>query len=184
MGEMSVDASILLAGRILGTLLFGVAVIGKLRHHEEFVGVVANYRIVPWRIAAPMAWLVIVLEAFVTLALASGVASSQGAACAVVLLWLFAMAITINLVRGRTHIDCGCFQSALRQPLSVVLVLRNLALIALLIPLALAPARHSISFFQLLNGIGAGLVLFALYQVSNQLFALRDSAAALRKRFT
>ena len=68
------DPSILLAARVLGTLVFGMAVIGKLRHREEFVGVVANYRLLPDVLAAPVAWLVVILETLVVLALVTGIA--------------------------------------------------------------------------------------------------------------
>ena len=53
-----------------------------------------------------------------------------GAALAIALLVMFALAMAINLVRGRTEIDCGCFKSGLRQTVSGWLVGRNLLLAA------------------------------------------------------
>lgn len=182
------DASILLAARVLGILVFGMAVIGKLRHREEFVGVVANYRLLPEALAAPVAWLVVILETLVVLALVTGIALVGGAALAILLLCAFAVAMTINLARGRKEIDCGCFQSALRQRLSVAVVVRNIVLIALMLPLlehaTRATSLPTLSLLQVVDGIGGGLVLFVLYQVFGQVLALRDAAAALHKRFS
>lgn len=181
---MAVDPSILLAGRILAVAVFGTAVAGKLRHRDEFVGVVANYRLLPKALVAPAAWLIIALESVVVLSLSSGIQLDPGAGIAACLLCLFAVAMTINLARGRTEIDCGCFQSALRQRLSVALIVRNMVLLAVIVPLLSAAQAQPLSFWQFLNGFAAGAVLFVLYQVFGQLLALRDSAAALRKRFT
>ena len=182
------DPSILLAARVLGTLVFGMAVIGKLRHREEFVGVVANYRLLPEALAAPVAWLVVILETLVVLALFTGIALVGGAVLAILLLCAFAVAMTINLARGRKEIDCGCFQSALRQRLSVALIVRNLVLIALMLPLpeyaTPSTSLASLSLLQMVDGIGGGIVLFVLYQVFGQVLALRDAAAALHKRFS
>jgi hypothetical protein len=192
---MSIDPSILIASRVLGALVFGMAVLGKLHHRDEFVGVVANYRLVPEPLVPAVAWLVVALETVVVLSLATGVGLAAGTGLAVILLCGFALAMTINLARGRREIDCGCFQSALRQRLSAPLIVRNLVLAAATLPLLEAGARfaplvplpggemQSASLLQVLDGVAGGTVLFVLYQVFSQMLALRDAAEATRKRF-
>jgi uncharacterized membrane protein YphA (DoxX/SURF4 family) len=192
---MSFDPSILIASRVLGALVFGMAVLGKLHHRDEFVGVVANYRLVPEPLVSLVAWLVVALETVVVLSLATGVGLAAGAGLSVILLCGFALAMTINLARGRQEIDCGCFQSALRQRLSVPLIVRNLVLTAAILPLSEAGARsarlvpllagemQSASLLQVLDGVAGGIVLFVLYQVFSQLLALQHAAEATRKRF-
>lgn len=179
---MTVDPSILLAARVLGALVFGTAVAGKLGHRAEFVGVVANYRLVPDGLAAPAAWLVIGLELAATAALASGVGLAAGAGLAIVLLMLFAAAMAVNLGRGRREIDCGCFQSALRQRLSWALVVRNLILAALLLPL-LGGGGLPGTGLGVVDGLGAGLMLYLFYLVLDQLVALAAAAEHTRRRF-
>ena len=186
---------LLIASRVMGALVFGMAVLGKLHHRDEFVGLVANYRLVPEPLVPVVAWLVVVLETVVVLSLATGVRLAAGAGLAVILLSGFALAMTINLARGRQEIDCGCFQSALRQRLSVPLIARNLVLTAAILPLLEAGARsarvvlllggemQSASPLQVLDGVAGGIVVFVLYQVFGQLLALRDAAEAARKRF-
>lgn len=179
---MLIDPSILLASRVLGAFVFASAVIGKLRHRDEFIGVVANYRIVPPMLVAPAAWLVIALEIIAALSLISGIALRGGATISLLLLCAFTTAVAINLGRGRTDIDCGCFQSALRQHLSGALVLRNVLLVVALLPLAIAHAPLPASLLEAVDGLAAGAVLSVLYQVFGHLIALRDSAKSMQKR--
>lgn len=179
---MTVDPSIALASRVLGALVFAAAVGGKLRHRRELAGVVANYRLLPQWLAAPTAWMLVGLEFLVALSLVSGAWLRTGAALAIVLLGGFALAMAINLARGRREIDCGCFQSGLRQRLSAMLVVRNLVLAAVLTPLLAAGAAGA-SALQWVDGLGAGLAAYVLYRILGELVSLRQSSAELRRRF-
>ncbi|HVC31282.1 MAG TPA: MauE/DoxX family redox-associated membrane protein [Steroidobacteraceae bacterium] len=176
------DPSVALACRLLGTLVFATAAAGKLRHRHELVGVVSNYRLLPERLAAPAARTVFVLECLAALSLASGARLQAGAALAIALLCAFALAMGINLARGRREIDCGCFQSGLRQRLSAGLVARNLLLSAAMSPLfaVTGPLTRPL---QWLDGVAAGFAAYALYRALDQLLSLQHSAAELRKRF-
>jgi hypothetical protein len=180
---MMPDPSVALAGRLLGALVFATAVVGKVRHRHELAGVVANYRLLPERLAAPAAWAIVGLECMTALSLVSGALLAGGAALAIVLLGGFALAMAVNLARGRREIDCGCFQSGLRQRLSAALVARNLILAACLTPL-LAAGGTGATRLQWVDGLGAGLAAYALYQVLGELLSLRQSTAELRRRFT
>jgi hypothetical protein len=179
---MTVDPSIALAGRLLGALVFGAAVAGKIKYRHELAGVVANYHLLPERLAAPAAWMVVGLECLAALSLVSSMWLAAGATLAIALLAGFALAMGINLARGRSEIDCGCFQSGLRQRLSVTLVVRNLLLAALLTPLLAAQAT-SATALQWIDGLGAGLAAYALYQLLGELLSLRRLSAELRRRF-
>jgi hypothetical protein len=143
--------------------------------------VVANYRLVPDSLAAPAAGLVIGLELLVTAALLRGVGLAAGAGLAIALLLGFALAMAVNLRRGRREIDCGCFQSALRQQLSWALVARNLVLAALLLPLAGGGALPETGL-GLIDGLGAGLALYLFYLILDQLVALGAAAEHSRRR--
>lgn len=179
---MMLDPSLILAVRLLGTLVFAAAAGGKVRHRHELAGVVANYRLLPERLAAPAAWTIVGLECLVVLSLVSGLQLTAGAALAIVLLVGFAFAMAINLARGRREIDCGCFQSGLRQRLSGALVARNLLLAIMLTPV-LAEGRAGGGALQWIDGLGAGLAAFVFYQLLGELLALRRRSAELRRRF-
>lgn len=179
---MMLDPAIALTGRVLGALVFATAVAGKVRHRHELAGVVANYRLLPERLAAGAGWIIVGLEALAVLSLVSGVRLAAGAALAIALLCGFALAIGINLARGRREIDCGCFQSGLRQTLSAALVARNLVLAVILTPV-LAGTPTGATALQWIDGLGAGLAAYALYQVLGELISLRRLSAELRRRF-
>ena len=92
-------------------------------------------------------------------------------AAAALLLSVFAVAMGINLLRGRRHIDCGCFQGTLKQPLSWTLVSRN-ALLALLLVAAGAAASARADAWAVVNGLLAGGALFVVLQSLNALWAI------------
>jgi len=181
---IAIDDSIVIAARVLGFAVFALAAIGKLRHRDEFVGIVANHRIVPAAVAAPVAWAIIALEVAAAISLGAGIAPTFGAGIAIALLACFAAAMGVNLLRGRIEIDCGCFQSALRQRLRPLLVVRNVVLIAALAPLLLGSDGAPLTAFGLLNGVAAGVALAALYHAFGELLALQHANEALRRRFS
>lgn len=180
---MTIDPSVALACRLLGALIFATAAAGKLRHRHELAGVVANYRLLPESLAAAAGWAILALEILTALSLASGTRLEAGTALAIALLCVFALAMAINLARGRREIDCGCFQSGLRQRLSVGLVVRNLLVSAALVPLFFAVTSPPVGPLQWIDGLGAGLAAYALYRAFDQLLSLRHSSAELQKRF-
>jgi hypothetical protein len=74
-------------------------------------------------------------------------------------------------VRGRRHIDCGCFQGALRQPLRWALVARNLVMVLLLGAAGAAGAGRP-DAWSTANGLLAGGALFVIVQSMNTLWAI------------
>lgn len=116
------------------------------------------------------------------LSLASGVRRVAGAGLGIALLAVFALAMGINLARGRWEIDCGCFQSGRRQSLSAGLIMRNGLMSAALAPLFAATTALE-SPLQWVDGLGAGLAAYALYRIFDQVLSLGHSVMELRKRF-
>jgi hypothetical protein len=152
-----------LAIRVLVSLVFLTAAYGKLTHGSAFRGVLANYRLLPEALVAPVAWLLPPVEAVLGTALLLGRGSFWPATLGAALLLLFALAMGINVQRGRRHIDCGCFQSALKQTLSWTLVLRNLVLSLLLgVTLLAGPAPNDM--FVIVNACLVGGVSFMILQ--------------------
>ena len=166
-----------LAASIGVGLIFAAAGIGKLRHAALMDGVVANYRLLPPALVVPVARILPYAELAIAAGLLSGIRPwPQWVAAA--LLALFGAAMAVNIRRGRTHIDCGCGLSALRQPLDRRLVARNLVLAAALLPAALA-GRVDGAAGVVVAGAG-GAALFLVYLVFNAIGALsRRPATAL-----
>lgn len=173
---------LILATRIAGALLFGSAVAGKLRHRTAFVGIVDRYRLVPEALTEFAAWTVIVLESLVVLSLVTGIALAVGGMLAIILLLGFAAAMAINIARGETEIDCGCFQTALRQRLSSALVVRNLLLALIFVPVLGGESRPLVAL-EWVDGVAAGIGLFIVNMAFASLLALGNSAESLRRRY-
>src|SRR5690349_20975155 len=130
--ELLAAASV--AGRICVGPVFVLAAAQKAQHWRIFSAVLANYRLLPPALVAPFAIVLPPAEMLVGLLLLSAQFRPFGDLAAVALLGLFAMAMAINLRRGRSEIDCGCGQSILKQNLRWLLVGRNAVLTALLVP--------------------------------------------------
>jgi hypothetical protein len=96
------------------------------------------------------------------------------------LLLTFAAAMSINLLRGRQHIDCGCFQNVPKQSLSWKLVLRNASLV-LLLTLAAGTPDRALSVQGNAEAVITGSVLFVLLQTMNMIWSV---VPAWRQRST
>lgn len=162
-------------------LIFLASGIEKIRDFAWFTEAVRQYRLVPDSVLSPVAFAVPAAE----LAFAAGLlyppSRSLAAAGAIALLLLFALAIGINLARGRREIDCGCWgPAAQRSEISGWLVVRNIALALpaglLLMPDA-ARAVHWIDFATI--GFATIAVLF-LFGVFNRLIANAPKLSNLR----
>jgi uncharacterized membrane protein YphA (DoxX/SURF4 family) len=166
---MSVDPVIATIIRFALGWLFLAASAHKLRDMADFRSVLATYRIMPEGLVAGAAWLVVVAEVSIGVGMLWQFTPAYIGGAAVLL--LYAGVITINLMRGRRFIDCGC--GGATQPLSIGLVLRNVVLaIAAIVALVPAPAR-SLGWLDVISMAAGVLVLGALYAATNQLLAAR-----------
>jgi hypothetical protein len=160
-----------IAVRTLVALIFLSAAIGKMRNWQIFRGVVANYRLVPLVLVGPVTYALPPAEAVIGAALPTGLLMPWPPAAAAGLLAVFAVAMGINLLRGRRQIDCGCFQGALKQPLRWTLVIRNVVLASLLLAAVAAPSGRP-DGWTAANGVLAGVALYVVLQSLNTLWAI------------
>jgi uncharacterized membrane protein YphA (DoxX/SURF4 family) len=163
-----------IAIRTLTGLVFGFAAIGKMRHWPILQGVVANYRLLPEILVVPVTVVLPPLEAVLGVTLLLGIASPWPELAAATLLAVFALAMAVNLRRGRRHIDCGCFQGALKQTLRWSLVVRN-GVLVLLLGVASVTASGAFDPWTSINGLLAGGVLFLLLQCLNIFWSIVPS---------
>jgi uncharacterized membrane protein YphA (DoxX/SURF4 family) len=124
-----------LVTRLALAILFATAALAKLRRRRDFYATVLAYQLLPPRQAMGMATILPWTEVAIALGLIAGFSVAAYAAAG--LLLIYALAIGVNLARGRRNIDCGCSSSP--RKLSIWLVVRNLMLAgAALAPLFLA----------------------------------------------
>lgn len=173
MQQVLQEPLILWALRSFLAVLFAAAAISKLTGIEEFHGVVRNFRLLP---EGPSRWVAMILPV-VELAVAAGLLIGPlvvpAAIAASALLAGFGLAIMINVLRGRTWIDCGCFRNGMKQRISWVMVGRNAALTAMALGVvALQPLARSAGPVDLVTGAMAGAALVLLYFSASMLGGL------------
>ncbi|MDA1075532.1 MAG: methylamine utilization protein MauE [Proteobacteria bacterium] len=148
--------------------VFAQALWHKTRNYLEFTGILKQYRLLPdWSlsVAAP---LLVLIEAVISAGLLFTATrkEAQGLACLVLL--AYAAAMSVNLIRGRREIDCGC--GGPPTPLNEWLVVRNLVLAGAGTWLASVSAK-GLDAASTLIALGTALLLIVLYVTANQLIA-------------
>jgi len=106
--------------------LFATAALHKIRTFVEFTGFVSGYRLLPEALVRPASGVVVAAEIAAipgALHLISGLSQLPA-----LLLLGYAAAMGVNLLRGRSDIDCGC--GGTPMPISWMAVARNLLLAA------------------------------------------------------
>jgi len=159
-------------------LSFIRALLHKLGDGLAFRADLANYRIVPERWVPLVAMLLPALEGVAVVALALPLPSTRrvGSVLAACLLAVYALAIAVNLWRGRVAIDCGCGGGG--QGISWLHVARNgllLGLCALAAAGEAGPLPGVASVFVAVACVG---VLWLLLLVFDQLLGNHGHAVA------
>lgn len=157
-------------------LLFLLAARHKFSAHRRFEAQLAAYRILPESLVTPVARVLPWIEVAVALSLLFAITRPAGAMLATALLAMYALAMGINLNRGRAQIDCGCGDTP--QALSVLLVLRNVTLAAgallLLAPVATRPLGALDMLFAVLFVAACSLSYTLFEQLSRNHTLLTD----------
>ena len=130
--SLGAGAVAITGARVVVSVLLVVAGIGKLASMREFKGILANYNLLPRIAIAPVAYSLPIAELLTGVAFLFRSFSFTAQYAAIALFSVFIVAIATNLLRGRREIPCGCL-SGRSQGLSWLLVMRNLALIGLVL---------------------------------------------------
>ena len=159
-------------------LLLGSAAWRKFSDFGTFSSVIADYRIVPQPLLRPAGFVVAAIEA--TLALLwltapwhAGSALAAGIGTAVLMAG-YGAAIAVNLVRGRSWIDCGCGSG---DQLSWGLVARNAILAGLGIATLVVSRPGSPDWGDVAVAVPVLVVATLLYLATS---ALLGNSAAMR----
>jgi uncharacterized membrane protein YphA (DoxX/SURF4 family) len=119
-------------------LLFASAGVHKLRDLRRFDEIFAAFGLMPFIARLRLSWAVPTLEIGVAAGLLLDLCRPYAGAVGIVLLSGYAVAIAVNLQRGRRDLACGCGGPDERRPIAAWMVWRNV-LIALVLAGVLAP---------------------------------------------
>lgn len=132
MTALSLDPAIAALIIACTALLFAAAAIHKLRDLRRFEEIFAAYGLVPFASGMRLSRAVPLLEAVVAVGLLLDGSRLAAASAGIVLLLAYAGAITVNLLRGRRDLACGCGGPDDRRPIAAWMVWRNFSIAVLL----------------------------------------------------
>jgi len=169
---MAIDPAFSLLALLLLAVVFGLAAFLKLRDLEVFAAVVEQYRLLPAKLVRPFAYALPVVELVAVLGLLWPTTRGAAAAVLILLLLAFAAAMAVNLARGRSDIDCGCFVGPHKQRISWPLVLRNLVFAGMGAGLLAEPTGRALTALDGFTVAVATLSLLLLNEAIGRLFGL------------
>lgn len=179
------DPLILKAISIGFGLMFLLAGYHKLSENSQFRITLLEYQVIPESLASPASRIIPVGEILLGGAWLLGwYLFGLTAIASAGLLGIYALAIVVNIYRGRVHFDCGCGfggKSANEQYLSGGLVARNLVLIGAAVATLLPTTNRELGSGDYLTLVAALLAMALLFGAANQLLANRAAINTWRK---
>jgi uncharacterized membrane protein len=180
MDWMTLSADPIIVGTLTGALALVTfaAAWHKLAEPDAFLSAVAAYGLLPSATVTAAARILPGME----IAFGAGILLPATRAFALTglmgLLLLYALAMAINLARGRRDIDCGCGGKS--QPVSWALVVRNLVLCAAALFASQPALERPMDWVDATTLILGVLAFFSLYRMADEL--LRQSVSLSRLR--
>jgi len=109
-------------------LLLIVAALHKLRDRASFRATLEAYALLPAPLLSPLARAVPLVELAAAALLVTSRAAPAGGVLAALLLAVYALAMGVNLLRGRRDLDCGCMGPGARSTVGPGLAVYALAM--------------------------------------------------------
>lgn len=148
----------------------------KLSEPNAFLSALAAYRIVPAGLLDPIAKAVPWMEIAIAAALLVPMSRVGALFAAAVLFLMYGAAIAINLLRGRSYIDCGCGGAA--HPLSWGLVVRNAVLAAAALAVTTPTSDRAFDWLDAVTLVAGVLAFYVAYLMADEL--LRQASRMAR----
>lgn len=127
-----------LACRFILGATFCLASVPKILARSQFARAVANYRLLPSRVVVAVAAVIPLVELVCATALFAGFETGIAALVIAIALVIFAVAVSVNLLRGRV-IACGCAGGVAPKRITWHHVVSNLVLCGAAVFVVLAP---------------------------------------------
>ncbi len=174
--SIAVDPFVQLAAAGAIGIVFARAIVEKASNFVAHAATLRDYRLIPDALAPFAAVCLFVAESLTLFMLVLPETRGVGAICAMALLALYGLAMSLALAAGREEIECGCGGEG--QIVSWALVARNGVLITLCATLLAPEAPRNLSWFDHAQIVCAILVFWlALAAVEKTI----ESQAAVRR---
>jgi len=160
-------------------MLFLSAACHKFTDLPKFRSVLGGYDLIPEKLLSMAHLLIPALETAVAMALLTAGTRQVAALGAISLLLLYAFAMLLSIRNGRTLQDCGCSLGAVKQPVVVGLVVRNMGYAMLAVLLLVSPSARALEGMDLISVAGLVLMLSLFYAIANVLIANQHTSREL-----
>lgn len=174
-----IDPIISISAALVLSVIFASAASHKLKNPAWFRRQVQEYELMPSLLIPVTAIMLPIMEVVVALGLLWGDSRPYAAALCLLLVSLYALAIAINLLKGRKDIDCGCSGPAMRQPLQAGLLVRNFFLAVFALNALLPSFERSLGVHDFFIAIAAATVALLLYTAADLWLANRPASLKL-----
>ena len=153
------------------SMIIGISAYHKMKSWPRFLASMSAYKIHPsWAPPEAGGILLIFCELTATVLLLG--MQYWGLVMAMALLFLYSLVITVNLIRGRNHIDCGCGDEP--TPISYLLVGRNVFLLGLAyFASEYVYAFHTLNWSTLIFTVSSAGLFYGVYMIFEQLLTNR-----------
>lgn len=168
---MQADPIFVIASALGISVILANAATHKLRAPARFANQVEDYQLLPKALIKPFSRALPIAELAIAFALLVPFSRLFAALIAAALLMAYAVAIGINLWRGRKDIDCGCSGPEQSQSLRPELLLRNGLLSGLALVASIAPVARAFGIFDGFVAVAAAAVALLLYTATEGLLA-------------
>jgi len=180
--NVAIDPALQLAVRSCLALLLTAAARHKLGDLARFRSTIENYRVVPPSVAALISHTLPALEVVLAMTIASGMFPVASGAAAAVLFTVYALAIAVNVRRGRSDLDCGCMGPASAVPVSSALVVRNVFLVVAAGLLTIPVSARELTLMDDVAIAAFTAALAACWAASERMLALAPRVALARRK--
>lgn len=153
-------------------LLLGLAAVHKLRDPARFRSALAGYRLLPEASLGTAAVGVIGIELAAAVLVVLPAARPIGGLIAAGLMAAYGAAIAVNLLRGRTRIDCGCLGFGKSERIAWWMVGRNLVLAAAALAIRLPTGARTLEALDWVTVAGTVAGIAALFSAASRLASL------------
>ena len=175
--SLGIDPVVQLGVRVLLTLLFLGTAVHKLRDLRATSAITSRYLesfgLPRWSGLAGMVTAGLIATELLAASLCALYPSGPAAAVLVVtLLAVYALGMSVSILRGIAPEDCGCsWAGTTGQPAGWALVWRNLVLIAVALLLAPAATARPLEFADYAGAFSLGIFAIAMYATADVLIA-------------
>jgi len=177
-----IDPTLDLVVRLSLALLFSTAAFHKLRDFDSFGMILRDYRLLPQSVIRIAAVAFVVVETLLAVMLTVGAFRTAVAMSVLGLFACYTTAISVNLVRGRRDIGCGCSGAMHKQLITWWLVFRNLLLMVAGAALAFPVRPRPWQAFDVWTVMAGVLATSYVYAASNRLISEWPAHLRIRSR--